>query len=150
MPPPTNPKPKTDKIIPEDALNLELKYLDENIRPFLLEMDKAYANYIMGGSPLPIIAYGLAAINAVIRVDRFEIYQIEKFRTALNKARQCINTQGKVSNKEFNVLIVVAMDVFGYEIGKARLYARPLEEQTESGMGKLLKQMVKESAKDGS
>lgn len=127
-----------ERIIPERTLNLELKYLDENVRPFLLQMDQAYANYILGGPAAPIIAFGTVGINAAIRVNRFTKKEVDDLRRGFMDARAKLNSSGS-SGDGFGGAIQLAMDALSWKIADVYMFARPPEEQRESFFSVLLK-----------
>jgi hypothetical protein len=130
-------KPKPN--IPEDVLNLELKFLDENVRPYITEVVDSWRKYMKKGTGAKNIVINIQALLWQLRpVDRLTQHELELFE---DRNKKLIN-----NGKEFEHDIVVLINDLTEKIGDCKLFSRPSEE-TSSGLGTLMRQMKKEKVK---
>ena len=138
----------TKRNIPEDVLNLELKFLDENVRPYITEVVDSWREYMKTGTRAQHIVINIQALLWQLRpVQRLTQFELEGFENR-NKTLQNI-LKGKSNGQAFEGDIVSLINDITDKIGDCKLFSRPSEEQS-SGLGTLMRQMKKERAeKDG-
>lgn len=137
-----------EKVIGEDALNLELKWIDTSIISSLKELLDALEAYENGnGSPRSIIPLWKKIIRAAALTGRLTEAEVDSFFKDFAEVRKHISSQG-TPKKTFGAQVEkVSLKVIK-KIAKINLVSRPEEIQHESGLTKLLKTMAEDEGKN--
>ncbi len=130
----------TKSNIPEDILNLELKFLDENVRPYITHVVESWVTYMKTGTGGNIIVIYIQALLWQLRpVQRLTEIELERFE---NRNKELLLKLKEKNNGTFNRDIIQLINDLNDKIGDCKLFARPTEETT-SGLGMLMQQMKK-------
>lgn len=115
--------------MPEDILNLELKYIDENIRPLYHECNETIAQYEANQATPQIVIIKFRGLNrSLIPTNRFSVEEIAELDKQIENAKQLIKTPNKFKD-EINKIF----HKFSWEIAEKKLFSRyaPKPEEEE-------------------
>lgn len=139
-----NTEPK-GKIIAEDALNLELKYIDDAVITALVHLQILWEVYENKGSARPLVPACRRLLMAIIPTNRLEKNEIKDFKEDLEKVRLCIDNKGN-TNKRFFSEMEKFIHTLMFKVADVRLVSRPPEEAGVDIVSSLLKDIEKEDA----
>jgi hypothetical protein len=131
---------KKQKSFPEDVLNLELKFLDENVRPYITESAEAWRAYMNGEMQSHKVITTIQVLLLQVRpVQRLTDYELEGFEERLWEMWNVSEKQKLKLGKPILTLIREIND----KIGDCKMFARPGDEDTKLGAFASLLQDVK-------
>lgn len=115
--------------MPEDTLNIELKYIDENIRPLYHECNEAIAQYEAKEENPMLVLIKLRGLNrSLIPTNRFKTEKINEIETEIEEAKKLINIPKKFTEKINDIF-----KTFSWSIADKKLFSRyaPTDDEDE-------------------
>lgn len=125
---------------PEDVLNLELKYLDENIRPYITECAEAWRGYMNGDILAHKVLTTIQVLLLQVRpVQRFTEHELDIYEVRL---WGLWNANGDQKNEMGMLMLALIRDV-NDKIGACKMFARPSDDDVSGGFAALLSEVKK-------